>query len=167
MAGRRAPRAAFTLVELLLVLAIMGALAGGLIVSLHGRRGAQEMKLAAHDLAAAVRFAEQEAHLTGRSHRVAFDAARRAYRVESASAGDPAEYGPVNGVAGSWRRLPPSITADELARDGAAPAADPVFAFTADGTGFVGTIQLRARESAARIEIEVASETGQVRLIER
>ena len=77
--------AGFTLVEMLLVLTMVGVMAGSVVVSFEGRTQGRALAAAAEDLAATARFATAEARLTQRPHRLAFDGNMRRYWVEASA----------------------------------------------------------------------------------
>jgi general secretion pathway protein H len=117
-AAARDPAAGVTLVETLVVLALVGILAGAAALGLGGLGGAAPAAAEAQRLAAALALAADTALLEGRAVLVAWDA--RGYRIGAASRRDlPAAVTlrPADGPAGGQEgRL-------QLAADGTSPAA--------------------------------------------
>jgi len=71
----------FSLTEMLLVLVVIGILAGGTIASLQGRASRHALRLAGDDLAGAVRFAQEQARLYNRPCRLVLS--DQAFSVEA------------------------------------------------------------------------------------
>jgi len=80
--GRRSS-AGLTLVELLIVLAILGVLAGAAVTSLSGGRSQTASREAAQRIAADIAFAQAEAIARHAVRIVTFDAAAEQYQLES------------------------------------------------------------------------------------
>jgi type II secretion system protein H len=158
--GAAAPRgAAFTLVELLLVVVLMSILAGSVVVSLSGRTEKYALRATADDLAAAVRFASAHARLEQRPHRVVFSDDRRAFWIESRDEAT-AEYRALAGMPGAPRRLSQDVrVARVVAADDTGAGEVSALSFYPDGAGFFGRIELVARDQSA-MTIAVARETG-------
>ena len=106
---------AFSLIELMLVLVLMGILAGSAAVALQGRDRPEALRLAAEDLATAVGHAAAAANRSGRTHFWVPTADGRGYRLLAAAAGadlpseldEPGE--PLPGIGGRQHRLPSGI----------------------------------------------------------
>ena len=155
------PARGLTLVEMLLVVSIIGILAGSVVVSFAGRREGHALRAATEELAAAIRFAEAQSRLQGIAHRVWFDRRDGAFRVERLRDG---VFVAVAGRAGRERRPIEGVritgTIDALA--GPDPALTSLV-FDPRGERFTGRVGLKARDGLARW-IDVAAETGQVQI---
>ena len=104
----RSPRRnkpAFTLVELLLVLTLLAIFAASLSVSLAGRPDGYAIRVAAEDLAMALRFAATQAKAGQTSHRVAFYENHAQYRVEIADPRTNGGFAPARGQAGQMNSI--------------------------------------------------------------
>ncbi|MAX23072.1 MAG: hypothetical protein CMJ19_01095 [Phycisphaeraceae bacterium] len=95
---------AFTLTELLIVLVLMGVLAGSLVVSLAGREEPQVMRLTVEDLMSALKYTMNQARSTQRDHRLVFDVELHHYVVEQLSL-DGETWEAVQGMAGQGHAL--------------------------------------------------------------
>ncbi len=159
-------RGGFTLVELLLVVVLIGVLAGAVAVSFAGRQDDQALRLAAADLAAAIRYASEQASVTGKAHRLVFEDAMRSYRVEELSGVGGSEFKRVRGRAGMFKRVGEGVrVAGVIERAGDLPRVERAVLFEAAGGGFAGRLQLVGRDDL-RVWVEVAAETRQVRVVE-
>ena len=157
---------AFTLVEMILVLVLIGILASSVVVSFEGRQETHALRSAAQDLAATIRFAVREAAVANQSHRVVFDDAMSSYWVETVAAGTKHEYKPVRGWAGQGRRLNEGVTLVGVSSDGmTVEARAEALEFLPGGSGFYGVIELKSRDDEL-VRIEVLEETGQVHVVE-
>jgi len=160
------PNAGFTLVEMLLVVVLLATLTGTLTVSLRGRLDSHALRIAARDLAAAVRFSISEARLTRLPHRIAFQDGWTCYRVERAESAAGSEYVPVKNLAGRMRTLAKQVHIAGASVDGESRDDVPEFLpqYPA-GEGFSGGIQL-ANRTGETMTIEISPVTGQVRIVE-
>jgi type II secretory pathway pseudopilin PulG len=157
----------FTLVELVIVVVLMAALSGGVILSLQGRRSAHALRLAAEDLASAMRFASYQARVRHEAYQVVFDAGGTQYRVQTPDGTERAEATPASGMAGYNRALAMGVRLVAVRRGGEAVDPPPrVFSFNPDGSGFWGTIEL-GNEADDSVDVEVLPVTGEVHVVER
>ena len=160
----RAVARAFTLVEMLLVLALIGLLAGSVVVSFEGRQKRYRLQTTAKDLAAAIRYAREEANVQGRAFRLVFEEGKKAYLIEAANGAG--EYRPVRGRAGLRRPVSKQMAISLAASGDPWPSGLPeVLEFHPDGSGFHGSIVVRNRDNEA-IEIQVVPTATQVHLLE-
>lgn len=161
----RAGWRAFTLVEMLLAVVMIGILAGAVVVTLHGRRDTYALESAAKDLAAAIRFAVAEAKFKRSLHRVALSDDLRSYRVEFVPNGKT-DFRAAKGMAGAARRLADGVWIASV--DVGDRWIDPLrtrLEFGPTGGGFAGAIELQNR-GGATIRIEVVAGSGQVHVRE-
>ncbi len=104
--GRGVAARGFTLVELLVVLAIIGLVLGLALPQLRELSGV-ELRSAARRLAGAARYASEQAAVRKSPHRIRFDFEQRAYRVEVAEGDrwlpDPATLGAAVRLPGAVR----------------------------------------------------------------
>ena len=150
----------FTLVEMILVLVIMGVFAGMAAVSFQGRRSAQGLRVAADDVAAAIRYASTEARVRSVPHRVSFDARSASYKVEVWSSDEDA-FGPVRGLPGRSRALPEGIRPPRIKASTRASADTEEEVQFGPDRHFAGTVEFVDRANR-RLEIRVAPMTSQV-----
>jgi general secretion pathway protein H len=136
----------FTLLEILIVLAIMGAVLG--IVVSHGpvRSQALDTRAAAGALAQSFRAARAQAIERGQTVSVVIDPARHSF------AGD---LGPV-------RTLKPGMTVTLLPGTAAGPGDTGIVRFSADGSASGGGVVLG--NGGRRVKIDVEWLTGRVRV---
>jgi type II secretion system protein H len=154
--------AGFTYVEMLVVLALIGILAGAVVVSLQGRSQTFALKTATKNLSAALRFAREEARLRQRPHRLVFSEDLNAYRVESAESVDTLEFTAVKGRAGAMWQMPRGVRVTGVSKDGQSiELASVAVGFGPDGSGFSGLIEL-VNDQGEMMRIEVIGETGQI-----
>ncbi len=162
----RVVKHAFTLVELLLVLALMGILAGGAIVAFRGRQQSHALKMIARDLSAAFEAARTIAKRKRLPSQVQFYNEHRQYRVEIAHAEDVSDYKPAVGRAGIMNQLPDSITIDTVSEDGMPLNPIPeTYGFSSDGNGFHGKVILQ-NKNGETVSVKIEKETGQISVTE-
>jgi prepilin-type N-terminal cleavage/methylation domain-containing protein len=163
VAPRIAGRSAFSLVELLIVLALMAILIGGVAVSLQGREGDVALRLAGDDVAMAMRFAASQARQTGLSHRIVFHQ-DQSFWVESlvmVPGGGGWEWIAVAGMAGLQRQLPKGIVVTGHRRSPDNGGENANYVFSPAGAEFVRPVELM-NEGFAIVQISVLPATGQV-----
>lgn len=153
---------AFTLIELLIVLTLIGILSASITVSIHGAQDSQALRTAGDDLMAAISFGFEESRLKSVAHRIAFAGDGASYRLEVATGDIAQPYRPVGGMAGVSRHLAAGVQIASIV---------PLGIQSTDGMcsellcvspgGFDGTITLRNRRGET-IMLEVLAGTGQV-----
>jgi Tfp pilus assembly protein FimT len=164
---RRPSIAAFTLAELLIVLVMIAVLSCTLAVNLTGRHDRQALLVAAKDLAAAVRYSSEQAHLRRVTHRLAFDDSFTHYRVEVSAPDEVDGFVPAKGLVGRLRRLPETVHISGVVMDGREIWDVPhALVFDPGGEMFCGTIQLANRKGQV-VAIEATSGATQVRIVEK
>lgn len=155
---------AFTLVELLIVLTIIGVLASSAVVSLQGRGDIYALRVSSSDLAAAVRFASEQARGTRTPQRIVFSETRDSFRLEAWNLKEGA-FVPAEGLAGMPHRLAGGVTFVSMQHvEGMAEQELGIASFGSGGSGFSGQIRIKNRlgEVAA---IEVLAQSGQVHVL--
>jgi len=159
-------RTAFTYVEMLVVLVLIGMLAGAAVVSLRGRTQTFALRTATKDLAAALRHAQEEARLRQCPHRVVFSEDTSAYRVESAPHADPADFTAARGRAGRMCPLPRGVHVAAVRVNGREIDLDSVaLEFGPGGPLFSGHVRL-VNDAGEVAWIEVVRGTGQIHVRE-
>lgn len=157
----------FTLIEMLIVLVLVGLMAGSVVVSLEGRQELYSLRASGKELAAALSYAARQARLLGRPHRLVIDSEGR-YAVERLAADGSGNYEVVEGLAGTARALGKGVKVaiePGSAGMGAIEQAGSRFlAFTPDGRGFEGELVVRRDKETLRIRVSGA--TGQVHILE-
>jgi prepilin-type N-terminal cleavage/methylation domain-containing protein len=186
--AREPGRAGFTLLEIMLVVALMGLLAA-LFVPSTGLRLPYQIESSARVLAGELQAVQQRAIATGTAHRWVVDLDRQAFRVERLG-GDPeppaqselpthadlldlapvrAEraYAPLEERSGEWRELDdPAVwlarirVGDQDHRDGTT-----AIQFAVDGGADPAHLWLED-EGGSRIEVQLVAFTGEVRIFE-
>lgn len=161
MDASRRLRRGFTLLELMLVVLLMGIVAGAAVVNLKDRQDSYALGAAARDLAAALRFAATQARMEGVGYRVRWNPERSEYRVEVIREGQR-EFGPAAGWAGLPRLFARGVRVSAVRPGGQVVEAMPeAVEFGPDGSGFWGTLELRGRGEQA-VGIRILPWTGQV-----
>ena len=102
-----------TIIEVMVVVAVVGLLAGGLIMGLGAGRQAQLMR-ATNQVAGTVRFAFNKARVTGTYYRLHLDFEKRSFTLQSA---DERMYMPSTDRDGSIREYDEDEAEDKAARD--------------------------------------------------
>lgn len=101
----------FTLPELLVVLLLIGVMTTSVAVALQGREDPHALRVAAEDLAVALRYARSESQYTQMSHRIIVAEDGLSYQIERAvSVEDGSDFTPVRGMAGQPHVLTDGIT---------------------------------------------------------
>jgi Tfp pilus assembly protein FimT len=150
--------------EMLVVVVIIGVLAGAAVVNLKGRQEPYVLRAAAEDLAGAIRYAQVQSRLRGQAHRVAFLEDMRGWRVEAVG-GWGGEYVAADGTAGIAKALAAGVRIARITRpDGSAELSLSALEFYADGSGFAGSIDIQSGSSQV-IRVEVLAQTGQVHVL--
>ena len=108
---------AFTLVEMLLVLAIVAIMAASIAPLASRSLATMRLRQAALTLAAHVRFAQTLAIDRGRITRLRLDRARRSYRVDLAEDAVGREFSAAPGVAGSAVYLTEGVSFESIELD--------------------------------------------------
>lgn len=157
----RRASSAMTLVEMLVVLMLIGLLAGSAVVALDGRQGDHVLRTAAEDLATAIRFAARQSTASSRPHRLVFSEEQQAYRVEQLARGTLLEFEPVRGLAGTFRRMPASVTIEGVQSENPLEENTQVLEFRPGESSFSGTIKL-VHVDGQKALLNVVGETGQV-----
>lgn len=97
---RALKRAAFTLVELLLVLVLLGVFSTSAAVAFQGRDRPYALRVMGEDLGAAFRSAGSASRATRRPHRVVLDEVERVFWIEGSDAEAEGGFARVRGMAG-------------------------------------------------------------------
>jgi Tfp pilus assembly protein FimT len=164
--GRAHDVVAFTLAELLIVLVMIAVLSCTLAVNLTGRQDRQALLAAAKDLAAAIRYSAQQAHLRRAVHRLAFYDSFTTFRVEVCATDEAEGFVPVVGLAGKRRRMPEAVQVKGVVVDEREMSELPeALVFDPGGKMFCGTIQLADRKGQV-VAIETTGGATQVRIVE-
>lgn len=169
----------FTLVELLVVLTLIGVMTTSVAVALRGREDPHAVRVAAEDLATALRYAQAESEHTDVAHRLVVAADGRSYRVEWAdpslggdSRGGGSGYVPVRGMAGRSHHLIDGVTLavdtgldDQSLFVSRLPTDETEMAlYFGDGVDTYAGALLLQNTASEVVRVSVMPETGQVRV---
>jgi prepilin-type N-terminal cleavage/methylation domain-containing protein len=169
----------FSLLELLVVVALIAVLAGAVVPAFEGMHAEARVRAVARDLTLLLRLAASQAVTTGSAHRVRVDAAGERALLECRDEATPGStaFAPVTGIPGTSRALPAGIDLEFApaagpprrwrgARHtgGGEPAAATV-CFYPDGTADARRLVLRDRRGFG-FAFEIRSTTGRVRVEE-
>ena len=156
----------FTFIELLVVLTLIGILAGSVVVSLRGRDEAYALKMFAQELATAADAAACGARATQTPHRLAFYGEGTSFRVEAPAAGTQTEFLPVKGFAGTIRSFSNRISVAGVSENGVELASIPdALEFHPNGTGFSGLITIHSADGETAT-VRVVAESAQADVLE-
>lgn len=169
----------FTLMELMVVLAIMGIMAAMIIPEMRGSYEDALLRSSSRELMSAFSLAYGRAVSMNQTHRVRIDHGTGKYQVEKGEAGN--RFAPLDDISGSKgtidRRLVVQIepTAPETAPGPEAPMAGPAqtapplptdsVSFYGDGTADAVQITLQDR-SGIRLGLRINPVTARVKLLE-
>lgn len=177
-------RSGFTLIELMVVIALMGIMAAMIIPEMRGTYGDALLRSGARSLAEVCALASSRAVSFNQAHRVFLDPAHRRYRMERKVRGGRGSEGfvPVRGVAGcegEWGeklrvrlRAPESAASSEAEvgeapRDRSVPGEEGALplgvVFYPDGTADRAEIELKDDEGFGLV-LRVHPITGRVRM---
>ena len=107
----------FTLVELILVMAIIAIVATQVVVSLNGRQRWHGLQIVGSDLTTAVYQARSHMQQSGRPTRVHFAADSGWFRIEDRAAGVVTDYTPLPGRPGQPSRLAEGVSLRQIVPD--------------------------------------------------
>jgi len=143
----------FSLIELLVVVALVGILAAIAFPSFTDWRRNMEYKSAARDIASILRDARQRAIATNREHRVEFDTANRRYRL---TGGNLASGSTAWTVVKDWATLSASVN---MSVAGATEKE-----FNPNGTSSTGSIAILDSSGTTRYTITLTPNIGRIRI---
>lgn len=151
----------FTIAEMVVVLVLIGILAGSVVVSLAGRDVQYALRATSKDLTSCIGYAVTHTQHTRVPHRLVFDKAGEAYWVESLDAKTGDTFVAVRGAAGLPKRLPRGITVrlDGEPQNGSDEYAL-VVTFMPDY--FEASLLISPEDDDREIRLEVLRDTGQV-----
>ena len=151
---------AFTLMELLIVLTVIGIMSGGIAVMFVRWSTDNQARTSAQDLAAAISFAARESRVHGATFRVEFPEDGTSYRVTRlahgwANAGTPEDaFLTVPGPAGRWHKLGKEVQISHVdigrTRLNSSPRA---LTFSGSDDSFSGIISLESGPSKWRLDV--------------
>ena len=152
--------------ELLIVLAILSVLAGGVMVAFRGRQESHAVRTAAKDLAVAIRTGQRSAGQRRRVYRVRFGSRFRSFRLEAAEEGSTGRFISARGRAGTVRKMPTGVFVAEVMVEGGSirPLPDSL-EFGPDGSGFRGELQLMNRVQET-VTVQVMERPGQAYVVQ-
>jgi general secretion pathway protein H len=179
--GRGLPWSAFTLLELMIVVVLIGITSAMILPEMRGTMEEMVLRSSARELVSACGVASSQAITVGQVHRLRLDPATRRYALERASAAESGQAGfaKIDHLPGSRGQLDRRITmtirksdelepADDLPlarNDSNAASPGEVIAFYPDGTADTGEIVLRDGKGFA-LSLRINTTTGRVRVAE-
>lgn len=130
-------RGAFSLLELILVLTIMGILAGAAVVATSGRRPRESVAIGASDAACSLRTAMERARITGLPHRIILlhGAGSTSLRTEALENG---VWTAAPGLAGRAHQMPSGVRCAWKVLESNVQASEPVFTSDPGAMGQIG-----------------------------
>jgi len=151
---------AFTLVELLIVLVLLGMLSTSAVVAFQGRDRPYALRVSGEDLGAAFRSAGNASRAGGKPHRVVLDIAGRLFWVETYAPAADGGFAQVSGLAGRLHAFADGVTVISTGELQPDPDGRVVFPF---GPGaFPAMACGLATVDGDRLWVRVAAGTGQV-----
>jgi type II secretion system protein H len=165
MARQRQPTG-FTLVELMVVLALIGVMTAMIVPEMRGTYSDAVLRAGCRELVSVCSIASSRAVSFNQPHRVRVNAARRTFRVERRIGrqrpGSDAEFVPVHEVPGCEGRLDERITVRLRlsARDPAAEAGESGVGEGADAAGGVEDVMFYPDGTADGVEIQLRDREG-------
>ena len=164
-------RAAFTLLELLVVIIIIAAISMSIIPVYIASMNGIQMRNARNDLLAAIRYAQEMAVRESREYRIYFNIEENAYRLERLTGLQDEEkvFEPVTDTLfGEVQQLPEFLALDKVDARKDSGTREPFISCLPNGASDKATIRLRdVRIRGSRFDIEVAGPLGKVTLEER
>ena len=165
----------FTLAELLVVLLLIAVMTTSVAVALQGREDPHALRVAAEDLATALRYAESESRRSQKPLRLVLAEDGQSFWVEfsdRASERDT-DFVPVRGLAGQPHTLTDGITLSltysdnyldpSLSQSATQAGAEEIY-FGRGVDSFAGELLLQ-NEALDALRVVVLPETGQVRVV--
>lgn len=162
-------RAAFTLLELLVVIIIIAAISMSIIPVYISSMNGIEMRNARNDLLAAIRYAQEMAVRESREYRVYFNIEENNYRLERLAGLEDEEkvFEPADSLLGERQQLPDFLALDRIDAREDSGTREHFISCLPNGASDKATIRLRdVRIRGSRFEIEVAGPLGKVTLEE-
>lgn len=149
-------RGGFTLIEMLVVVVVVGIVAGGVAMSFSGGE-ARNVRREADQLATLIRSAREQAVLENRTLVIAFN--RSGYKFMSPD--DSGALAPMNDDVFSARRLGSGVEISAVEIDGSASINDPRIVLSPTGEATAGTVEflLNGVRNAVRVRTDGTVQT--------
>ena len=167
--NRRARRA-FTLLELLVVIALVAAISLSIVPVYVSSMNGIQMRNARNDLISVIRYAQEMAVRESREYRIYFNAQENTYRLAYLAGLDNDEkvFEPAGALFGQEQRLPEFLAIDRATARRDRQTREYFISCLPNGASDKATIRLRdVRMRGSRFDVEVEGPLGRVLLKER
>lgn len=163
-------QAAFTLLELLVVIALIASISLAIVPVYVSSMNGIQLRNARNDLIAAIRFAQEMAVRESREYRIYFNDQDNTYRLASLAGLDRDEkvFEPAGAPLGAGQNLPDFLAFDRVTARRDRQTREYFVACLPNGASDKATIRLRdTRIRGGRFDVEVEGPLGKVTLKER
>lgn len=158
---------AFTLLELLIVIALIAGISMAIVPIYVSSMNGIRLRNARNDLIAAIRYAQEMAVRESREYRVYFDSENGTYRVEVLVGLDKDEkvFEPAQTLLGAEQQLPPFLVIDRIEARRDRHTREHFIACLPNGASDKATVRLRdSRIRGSKMTIEIEGPMGRIKV---